>query len=386
MNNSSKRKIVYFREIDKNIDSGMTLQILNDYGHLSNLNYDIYLIVKQESSLLSQLNEYIKENGFKHIHIIKIYGNKYLSRSKIFFTLLGLLGENDILIIRESKFLSLSTIITRITKSYLLTELHEGAIPKEKKDINMKYILSINMLFKKVDGVIFTNYSQKIFFDKINISNPQKYIVLPNGVDVNKFSNAKRHINDDKIILTYAGQFSKWKNVELLFQAMTFLPRNYVLKIAGGKMIGEDSKRFIDKMRNKYNLKGRIIYKGFIHPTLVSDFLNDSSILLLPLGENLTAKYATSPMKLVEYMSTKIPILAVNYPSVRYLAEKKTVFYSKLSPKLFADKIIEISKKSDPEINSRILTSNNVSMKYSHINRARRYDEWLQTENPPRLN
>ena len=33
-----KKLIIYFKEISARIDSAMTLQVLNDYGHLSNMN------------------------------------------------------------------------------------------------------------------------------------------------------------------------------------------------------------------------------------------------------------------------------------------------------------------------------------------------------------
>jgi glycosyltransferase involved in cell wall biosynthesis len=105
----------------------------------------------------------------------------------------------------------------------------------------------------------------------------------------------------------------------------------------------------LNKLIGQYGLAGRVKYFGFVHPSmLVKKVMNGSSILLLPLGNSNIAQYATSPMKLVEYMATPIPIVSVNAPSVRGLSGIGSIFLSKLHAKDFAEIILQVYKiKSD---------------------------------------
>jgi glycosyltransferase involved in cell wall biosynthesis len=82
-------------------------------------------------------------------------------------------------------------------------------------------------------------------------------------------------------------------------------------------------------------------YIGFLQPSeLAEKALNNSSVLVVPLSNHPIAQYATSPMKLVEYMATKIPIVAVDHPSITTLAGSESIHLSTTDPIEFYKTII----------------------------------------------
>jgi glycosyltransferase involved in cell wall biosynthesis len=103
--------------------------------------------------------------------------------------------------------------------------------------------------------------------------------------------------------------------------------------------------------------------------------LDKSHILLLPLGDNIQSKYLTSPMKLFEYMATKIPVLAVDYPSVSSIATEDEIFLAKNSAKEFANRIVEITKCE--YLNKKIAKMNEKAKEFSYENRSKKYYDIL---------
>ncbi|WP_187647936.1 glycosyltransferase [Nitrosophilus labii] len=101
-----------------------------------------------------------------------------------------------------------------------------------------------------------------IFFKKeFKKNSPVNYIILPNGVEIDKFKYTQKQ---DNFVLTYLGQFNKWKNIDLIFSSFSLLDEKFTLKIAGGKG-DRKSIEIIEELIKKYNIdKKRVNYLGFI--------------------------------------------------------------------------------------------------------------------------
>lgn len=156
------------------------------------------------------------------------------------------------------------------------------------------------------------------------------------------------------------------------------MPAYFHLRIAGGKKNSQSSNLYLNELTSQYNLAGRIKYYGFVHPSaLAQKVLNGSHVLLLPLDNSTRAQYATSPMKLVEYMATPIPIVAVNAPSVRGLGGINSIFLAKNHARDFAKVILNIFKMKSEEIHTRVKTQNQISKQYDYNLRASKYNAWL---------
>jgi hypothetical protein len=82
-------------------------------------------------------------------------------------------------------------------------------------------------------------------------------------------------------------------------------------------------------------------------------------------------------MKLVEYMATPIPIVAVDHPSITGLIGKHTVHLSLADGKKFAETILTAVRENQNQKQQRKKNQNLVAQQYDHAERARMYDNWL---------
>lgn len=377
-----KKLIIYFKEISARIDSAMTLQVLNDYGHLSIFNNKVIVpIYAKTSHEINQIHDFLAEKKFNNLYLIVLPKSHKVIRSLFLIAyVLSFLFQKEfmqkILVVREKKYLWLAKLIKRIFNVILLVEFHETSLPEyETRNLHAKH----QKLLVNIDGALFTNLSQADYFKVHKYEIPKNQLILPNGLSIKSYSNVKgASFKNRPVILTYTGQFTSWKNVPLIFEALQHLPQHFHLRIAGGKENSQLSNLYVDKLISQYGLAGRVKYFGFVHPSmLVKKVMNGSSILLLPLGNSNIAQYATSPMKLGEYMATPIPIVAVNAPSVRGLSGKDSIFLSKPHAKDFAEKILQVYKIKSDVLKKRVLKQNTIAKQYDFDVRAKKYSEWL---------
>ena len=369
---SLKKSIFYFREVGAGLDSGMTIQVVNDYGHLSLMGNDVFVpvypifnsdvVCRFEPVLFKFSNSRIR---LFCLHIWRIF---YILRSN---------GKSCVLLLRERKHLVFALIIRFLSGVTVVSELHEGGIPLA---VAMSFRRKFQWFLDSVDGVVFTNYSQVHFLESRGYGIPRNHIVLPNGVDTRYFQCAQPAPPESaQVILTYTGQFTPWKNIPLLFESLQYLPEHFRLRIAGGKVQG-GSKAYIDGLVKQFHVDGRVDYLGFVAPDqIVENVLSGSSVLLLPLGPSDIAQFATCPMKLVEYMATPMPIVAIDAPSVISLSGSDTVYLSRMNAPDFADAILTAVLDRPCAREERIVRANTRAVQYDHRERARRYDDWLSS-------
>lgn len=364
-------KIYYYHPLDLTFKSAQTIQVIKDYCHLSKngVTVVVYGTYKNESDF-SLIQEYISNNSLKIISRKFTSFGKLVTKVVFFWNMLKSL-EKKIIITRHYRKLSSIFFLKKIILNVrIIHEMHEESFPYLfKSHIKKEYIKSL-LLNKFLDCLIFTNYSQELFFKQEFGRNPKNYIVLPNGVEVEKFKDATMSNN---FVLTYLGQFNYWKNVELIFQSLSLLDEKYTLRIAGGKGSIEDES-YIKDLVKKYDINpSRVNYLGFVNNHEVADkVLKHSNVLLLPLGDNIQSRFLTSPMKLFEYMSTSIPILSVDYPSTRLIATDK-IFFSLNNAKAFSQEITDICNKNKDDFNFN--SANSLAQYYSYKNRSTKFQE-----------
>jgi hypothetical protein len=64
------------------------------------------------------------------------------------------------------------------------------------------------------------------------------------------------------------------------------------------------------------------------------------------LSKNIQSKYLTSPMKLIEYMATNIPIVTINYPTIKELLCSEYLYKTDNDPKEFAKTILKAANEN----------------------------------------
>jgi glycosyltransferase involved in cell wall biosynthesis len=117
--------------------------------------------------------------------------------------------------------------------------------------------------------------------------------------------------------VVYAGQLYRWKGVDTLLDAMADLPEA-TLKIVGGRGSPDDPDlRSCQERVRELGIGDRVSFRGFVPHAQVRCELVGAGVAVLPLPDNLMARYFTSPLKLFDYMAAGAPIVASDLPTVR---------------------------------------------------------------------
>ncbi len=152
----------------------------------------------------------------------------------------------------------------------------------------------------------------------------ENILVAPAGVRLERFQNlpdkmAARvalQLPPDQKLICYVGHLYRWKGVQHLIASLRWLPDHCLVYIVGGHQAD------IDTLRAQLDPAdaGRVIFSGYVPPDRVPGYLAAADILVMPTsGETEEGRYFTSPLKLLEYMAARRPIIASDLPSVREL-------------------------------------------------------------------
>lgn len=142
----------------------------------------------------------------------------------------------------------------------------------------------------------------------------------------------------DKKICMYAGSFYlyAWKGVDILIEAARYLPNDVVVVLVGA------SESELEKLRAQ-NQDKKIIFLGRQLRNVIPKLLKSADVLVLPnkKGDVMSERY-TSPLKLFEYMATKVPIVASRLPSIEeVLSEKNAYLIEPNNARALADGIVD---------------------------------------------
>ena len=375
------RRIFYLCEIGAGLDSGMTLQVLRDYGSLSKKGWNVSIPVTyarpEEWSLFSEFVD--NQCGELKAIPYDLQQRRWRASplrllSTLIRALVHLRGKRGVIVIRERRHRLAAMLLRWLTGGALVSELHEGAFPRAGNRWRRR---RFQRFLDALDGLVFTNASQREYLRERGVILPSRQIVLPNGVDFEHFSRARCGQSSTVHVLTYTGQFTSWKNLPLLFSSLARLDASFRLRIAGGKA-GGDSAEYVGALAKEYGVDERVEYLGFLHPDeLLARAIDQSSVLLVPLGDNLIARYATSPIKLIEYMATGIPVVAVNHPSVVALAGQESVHLSSTDPAEFAAAILAAVTEDEASRRRRRDNAKALAARHDHAARAAQFDRWL---------
>lgn len=382
------KHVYYFSPLEFHFRSGSTLQESRNFRHLAALGYKTQFYgTSSDGAELQQVREYIADAEVA-LHVWK--GSRRWNRLVDLVMLKDMAQDRNPDKIVIARHVKRTDVLVRLRgwlgNPVIVHELHERALPhlltengRERRALKAL----TRRVFDNVDGLFLSNYSQEILLKQEFDSLP-RFVVLPHAVEAEKFSDAASNLtectteSEMSYVVTFMGHFPAWRDIEKLFQSLAKLDGRFTLRIAGGisgETPDEVSRRFIQDLTDRYGLEGRVDYRGHVPPgRLVTDVLNGSSVLVLPLGDNLSARYFTCPIKLLEYMATQIPVVAVDYPSVSLLTGKESVFLSDDNPEAFAQTIL--CAVSSPELPARIRRMNEIARRSTFQERSRRLDEW----------
>lgn len=205
---------------------------------------------------------------------------------------------------------------------------------KDNIVLELHDISSVNFLFKKAlkKAKIFFVLNNNLKSDLVSLGvSPDKIFISPSGVDLKDFDikESKEELRKnldlptDKKIITYAGQFYKWKGVDTLAETAKLLPEDEFVFIGGAEPEFSAFKKRYGNLKN-------IIIRPFQERSLVVEYLKASDVLVLPnSGKSKISSRYTSPLKLFEYMASKRPVVSSDLPSTREVLGEDSAFFTK---------------------------------------------------------
>lgn len=234
-------------------------------------------------------------------------------------------------------------------------------------------------LLRMFHGVVCTTDNMSELLSRTGFRKPMT--TIPNGTPlppgVNEAEALKRKRDLD---LLYVGQLYRWKNVDLLLEALAILP-NRRLTIVGGKEGTEDWIR-LQELVLKLGLNNRVEFLGHQpHGTIAALMMRaQAGVVPLPQSGFPEARLFCCPLKAIELMAAGTPIVASDLRSVRGMLanEQNALLVSPDSAEALANGIRKVAENSllrETLIKGGLKTARDLS----YDERARRIAEFAKT-------
>ena len=213
-----------------------------------------------------------------------------------------------------------------------------------------KFILYLEEFFltRFVNYFVFITEGLKKYYAKKIFINLRKSKVIPSGVDTNLFtfreSNVRQKygIKETDILLGIIGTLGKERELEFLIKAFGKLwqtDKRYKLMIVGDGRARESLESLVKALK----IDNNIIFTGKINHQLVPDYISsfDMGICHLP---DIFVFRQSFPLKILEYLSCGIPVLASDIKAHREIAENlKNIYLYKLDKNDFMDTVKKVN-------------------------------------------
>ena len=167
-----------------------------------------------------------------------------------------------------------------------------------------------------------------------------KYIVIPNGIDISSFANSKPYpkeivfsnIKNSDILICLVGSLTEQKNIFMAIDILHYLPSNYKLVIIGEGELEYELKKYSDEL----HVSNRISFLGFRKD--VSRLLKTCDIALI------TSKWEGFGLVAVEIMACGIPLVCSNVPGLSDVVDNAAIKCD-LDVHAFSEAIISLNDK-----------------------------------------
>ncbi|MGB9979499.1 glycosyltransferase family 4 protein [Methanobacterium sp.] len=207
-----------------------------------------------------------------------------------------------------------SNIISKFKKKPLVVTYHNDIIGDGIANYIAGFYNStaLKSLLNNADKIIITqpNY----MYSSPYLGNYEdKIVVIPNGVDVDKFKpiNIAKHENSI-FFLSLLDEFHKYKGLDYLLNALKIVK----LEIDDIKLIVGGKGKLLDYYRNMVNemgLKNNVEFHGFIPDEKIVEYYNKCSIFVLP---SISSKQEGFGIVALEALACETPVISTEIVGV----------------------------------------------------------------------
>lgn len=211
--------------------------------------------------------------------------------------------------------------------------------------------IPFKILFSKAEGIVVINkIIKKEIAETFGVST-DKIIAHPNGIDLTQFDIGLRKEEARKVlkmpvnrpIALYSGRFYNWKGLDIILRAAQEIDKEKLIYLVGGS---EDE---FKKISGANTIPINIICAGAKDYKEMPMWLAAADVLVVLGTEKNDYSYLhTSPMKLMEYMASRRPIVASHTPAnLEIVGENEAVFYAPDDHRDLAEKINSVLKNPE---------------------------------------
>lgn len=202
-----------------------------------------------------------------------------------------------------------------------------------------------------------------------------KIMTEPNAVEIVDFdvtlskeeARGKLSLPLDKKIVVYTGHLYSWKGTATLAESALKLPKDYLVVFVGGTV--EDIKRF----KETYGKVPNMLIIGWKPHSEIPLWQKAADVLVLPnTAKEKISKYYTSPMKLFEYMASRVPIVASRVPSIEEIVTDGDVFFAEADSATSFAETIQRAVEGPEEAEMRATSAYTKVLQFTWEKRARR--------------
>lgn len=197
-------------------------------------------------------------------------------------------------------------------------------------------------LSKKIKIIANSNHTKDMITGKLEIE--KNISVIPNFINTNYYRFSKRNPVIPKFLITYAGRFTKGKNIDMIVETAKCLlkfDQNIEVKLFGDG----PEKHKVKSLIEKYDLKEKVKIPGFTNE-MTSVYKNAHLFLFLSSHESFGNVVA-------EAVLSGTPILCYKIPALYEMINDDLFFINYLDPEEIADKIL-FMKNNYRLINDRL--------------------------------
>ena len=278
-------------------------------------------VINQTEIPTSNLRKFLKRIPLLQIFFFYRKNKMYLEGLKKFI----IEFRPDAIVMQiDSNFLQIKSIKSQFPELLVTTQVNASPFDEPFKNIAFKdYFLK-----KQREAYVcadFNFFISQFLKERImgQLLNGERDKVVHNGTDIEKFKplNNKMELRQkfdyplDPFLIGYIGTLDFHKKMDILIDSMGgFKDKNIKLVIIGDGPAFQTLKSRVQKM----NLEEKIIFKGWIDHELMNEHLNSFDLAI-----HHHAMEYMSPLKIFEYLSSGLPVIAPNIPAVREILKDK---------------------------------------------------------------
>ncbi|MDH5203309.1 MAG: glycosyltransferase [Nitrospirota bacterium] len=225
----------------------------------------------------------------------------------------------------------------------------------------------------RVRIISLTRQLADIITSRLNI---EKINIVPSGHDFHISQPKAVNFNKEKIEVIYVGFSFRYRDVEILIQALNYLSDKFYLRMVGGGTSERENLR--KKYHSLINQKKLLLGEPVAHFKIREKLFNaDIAVISLP---STGFGYFTSPLKLFEYMSVGLPIIASDTPCLREVLTKDSALFFKPGDNQDLANKIEYMARNEEEAKRISERAFRDSKKYTYFERAKKIYQLISRE------